>query len=451
MSENRAQSPREQWGSSTGFVLATIGSAVGIGNIWRFSYVAGENGGGAFLIVYGFSVLLVGLPIVIGEMALGRRGAADAVAAFARDMPRSPWRYAGWVAVLGCVLILSFYAVVAGWSLKYFTGAVSGALWKAASEGYGGYYREFIADPLAPVGWLFAMLALTVIIVAGGIRRGIEVANRILMPLLALSIVVLAIYSATLPGSAKGWEFLFLPDWNAVLKGRVIVAAIGQAFFSLGIGMAVFITYSAYIAPGTRIPRAAATIAIGDTLFAVVAGLAIFPAVFAFGMNPAAGPELAFITLPQIFLAMPYGRIAGIMFFGLLTAAALTSMMSLLEVPVASVLHRSRLGRRRAAILTGCVAFVLGIPSALSFGLLSGVRITGSSVFDFVNHGVSNYLLPLGGILVCVYAGWVLSRTEIMSASGLPGTAAGVTWYWLLRLVAPVMILLVVLDTVGAL
>ena len=203
MSENRAPSPREQWGSSTGFVLATIGSAVGIGNIWRFSYVAGENGGGAFLIVYGFSVLLVGLPIVIGEMALGRRGAADAVAAFARDMPRSPWRYAGWVAVLGCVLILSFYAVVAGWSLKYFTGAVSGALWKAASEGYGGYYREFIADPLAPVGWLFAMLALTVIIVAGGIRRGIEVANRILMPLLALSIVVLAIYSATLPGSAK--------------------------------------------------------------------------------------------------------------------------------------------------------------------------------------------------------------------------------------------------------
>ena len=295
------------------------------------------------------------------------------------------------------------------------------------------------------------MLALTVIIVAGGIRRGIEVANRILMPLLALSIVVLAIYSATLPGSAKGWEFLFLPDWNAVLKGRVIVAAMGQAFFSLGIGMAVFITYSAYIAPGTRIPRAAATIAIGDKLFAVVAGLAIFPAVFAFGMNPAAGPELAFITLPQIFLAMPYGRIAGIMFFGLLTAAALTSMMSLLEVPVASVLHRSRLGRRRAAILTGCVAFVLGIPSALSFGLLSGVRITGSSVFDFVNHGVSNYLLPLGGILVCVYAGWVLSRTEIMSASGLSGTAAGVTWYWLLRLVAPVMILLVVLDTVGAL
>ena len=451
MSENRVSPPREQWGTSKGFILATIGSAVGIGNIWRFSYVAGENGGGAFLIIYGLSVLLVGLPIVIGEMALGRRGAADAVAAFARDVPRSPWRYAGWVAVLGCVLILSFYAVVAGWSLKYFTGAVSGALWKAAGAGYGGYFREFIADPLAPVGWLFAMLLLTVVVVAGGVRRGIEAANRVLMPLFAFSIVVLAVYSATLPGSAKGWAFLLAPDWGAVLKSQVIVAAIGQAFFSLGVGMAVFITYSAYIGPGTSIPRAAVTIAIGDTLFAVVAGLAIFPAVFAFGMDPAAGPELAFITLPQIFLAMPFGKTVGIVFFGLLSAAALTSMMSLLEVPVASLIHRSRLGRRRAAVLTGFVTFVLGIPSALSFGLLSGVRILGEGVFDFVNRGVSNYLLPLGGVLVCLYAGWFLSRTEILSAAGLSGGIAGKVWYWLLRLVAPIMILLVVLDTVGGL
>lgn len=441
--------PREQWGTSAGFILATIGSAVGIGNIWRFSYVAGENGGGAFLIVYGLSVLLVGLPIVIGEMALGRRGAADAVAAFARDTPRSLWRFAGWVAVIGCVLILSFYAVVAGWALKYFTGAVSGALWHAAEADYGGYFREFVADPWAPIGWLCAMLALTVWIVAGGIRRGIEAANRILMPLLALCVIVLAVYSATLPGAAKGWRFLLSPDWTAVLTGPVLVAAIGQAFFSLGIGMAVFITYSGYLPAGTRIPRAAVTIAIGDTLFAVVAGLAIFPAVFAFGMNPAAGPELAFITLPQIFLAMPYGKAVGIVFFGLLSAAALTSMMSLLEVPVASVLHRSRVNRRRAANLIGVTAFALGIPSALSFGVLSGIQISGDSVFDFVNRAVSNYLLPLGGILVCLYAGWCLNRREALSAAGLAGTAAGVIWYWLVRLVAPAMILLVVLDTVG--
>lgn len=451
MSADRNDAAREQWGTSTGFILATIGSAVGIGNIWRFSYVAGENGGGAFLIVYGLSVLLVGLPIVIGEMALGRRGAADAVAAFAKGAPRSAWRYAGWVAVLGCVLILSFYAVVAGWALKYFTGAVSGTLWQAAGAGYGGYFREFVADPFAPIGWHGAMLALTVCIVAGGVRAGIEVANRVLMPLLALCVIVLAAYSATLPGSAKGWQFLFSPDWGAVLTGPVLVAAIGQAFFSLGIGMAVFITYSGYLPPSTRIPRAAITIAAGDTLFAVVAGLAIFPAVFAFGMDPAAGPELAFITLPQIFLAMPYGKIVGMVFFGLLTAAALTSMMSLLEVPVASVLHRSRISRRRAAIFAGVAAFALGIPSALSFGMLSGVQISGDSVFDFINRAVSNYLLPLGGILVCLYTGWFLRRADALSAAGLSGSAAGIIWYWLLRLVAPVMILLVVLDTVGGL
>lgn len=449
MSADREHVPREQWGTNTGFILATIGSAVGIGNIWRFSYVAGENGGGAFLIVYGLSVILVGLPIVIGEMALGRRGAADAVAAFAKDAPRSPWRFAGWVAVLGCVLILSFYAVVAGWALKYFTGAVSGAVWQAAGAGYGGFFREFVADPIAPIGWQFTMLALTIYVVAGGVRAGIEAANRILMPLLALCVIVLAAYSATLPGSAKGWQFLFSPDWSAVLSGQVVIAAIGQAFFSLGIGMAVFITYSGYLSPGMRLPRAAVAIAAGDTLFALVAGLAIFPAVFAFGMDPAAGPELAFITLPQIFLAMPYGRIVGIVFFGLLAAAALTSMMSLLEVPVASVLHRSRVTRRRAAMLIGGVAFILGIPSALSFGLLSGVQIAGDGVFDFINRAVSNYLLPTGGILVCLYAGWSLSRRDALAAAGLSGKVAGVIWYWLLRLVAPVMIFLVVLDTVG--
>lgn len=446
---NPGSTQREEWGTSTGFVLATIGSAVGIGNIWRFSYVAGENGGGAFLVVYALSVILVGLPIVIGEMALGRRAAADAVAAFATGAPRSVWRYAGWVAVIGCVLILSFYAVVAGWALKYFTGAATGVLWQAAGAGYGGYFREFVADPVAPIGWLCAMLVLTVCVVAGGVRAGIEAANRFLMPLLALCVIGLAVYSATLPGAEKGWRFLLSPDWAAVINGPVLVAAIGQAFFSLGIGMAVFITYSAYLPARTRIPRAALAIAAGDTLFALVAGLAIFPAVFAFGMDPAAGPELAFITLPQIFLVMPYGKIVGMVFFGLLTAAALTSMMSLLEVPVASVLHRSRISRRRAAMLIGGAAFVLGMPSALSFGVLSGVQISGDSLFDFINRGVSNYLLPLGGILVCLYTGWFLKRGEVLSAAGFSGSPAGVIWYWLLRLVAPAMILLVVLDTVG--
>lgn len=441
---------REQWGTSAGFVLATIGSAVGIGNIWRFSYVAGENGGGAFLIVYMASVILVGLPIVIGEMALGRRGGGDAVAAFANGARRLLWRHAGWVSVCGCTLILSFYAVIAGWALKYFVGAATGVLWHTAGTGYGEYFSKFISNPGEPLGWHLAMMALTMFVVAGGVRSGIERANRILMPLLALCVIAIAVYSATLPGAGRGWRFLLVPDWGAVLQGRVLAAAVGQAFFSLGVGMAVFITYASYLAPGTRIPRSAAAIVAGDTLFAIVAGLAIFPAVFAFGMDPRAGPELVFITLPQIFLAMPGGSFVGAVFFALLVGAALTSMVSLLEVPVASLVHRTRAGRRTAVMLTGAAAFVLGIPSALSFGVLGHIKLGGAGIFDLVDKAVSNYLLPAGGILVCLYAGWHLSSVEARSAAGLERTVLGHVWLWLVRVVAPATIILVFLDVTGA-
>lgn len=440
---------REQWGTSAGFVLATIGSAVGIGNIWRFSYVVGENGGGAFLIVYALSVVFVGLPIVIGEMALGRRAAGDSVAAFSILSPQSSWRYAGWMPVIGCTLILSFYAVIAGWALKYFIGSMTGTLWDTTRSEFGAYFRNFISDSGEPLSWQLAMLALTMFIVAGGVRSGIEAANRILMPLLALCVVALAVYSATLPGAAGGWRFLLVPDWNAVLQGRVLVAAVGQAFFSIGIGMAVFITYASYLGPTTRLPRSAATIVAGDTLFALIAGLAIFPAVFAFGMDPSAGPELAFITLPQIFLAMPGGKLIGAVFFGLLVAAAVTSMVSLLEVPVACLVHRTRAGRRQAVAVIGIVAFILGIPSALSFGLLSGIRISGNGIFDLVDGLVSNFLLPAGGVLVCLFVGWRLTRTQALVAAGLQGSRLGAVWVWLIRIVAPATILVVFLDTVG--
>ncbi len=441
---------REEWATSAGFVLATIGSAVGIGNIWRFSYVAGENGGGAFLIVYALSVLLVGLPIVVGEMALGRRSRGDAVTAFSITSPRSPWRFAGWIPVVGCTLILSFYAVVAGWALKYFIGAVTGTLWHTAETGFGAYFRSFIASNGEPLSWQLAILGLTMFVVAGGVRAGIETANRFLMPLLALCVIALAVYSATLPGAGAGWRFLLLPDWDAVFRGSVLVAAVGQAFFSIGVGMAVFITYASYLGPTTRLPRSAAVIVAGDTFFAIVAGLAIFPAVFAFGMDPRAGPELAFITLPQIFLAMPGGKFVGAVFFGLLVAAAMTSMVSLLEVPVASLVHRTRLGRRRAVLAVGATAFGLGIPSALSFGLLSDIRFLDMGIFDLVDGLVSNYLLPLGGILVCAYAGWHLTGRDARAAAGLDGTAMGTVWLWLLRVVAPATIVLVFLDVTGA-
>ncbi|MGB0632528.1 MAG: sodium-dependent transporter [Alphaproteobacteria bacterium] len=443
-------SPREQWASNTGFILATIGSAVGIGNIWRFSYVAGENGGGAFLIIYLICVLIVGVPIVISEMAMGRRGGGDAIAAFSGNGRTPRWAHAGWVSVVGCFLILGFYSVIAGWALKYFIGSLTGNLWRIASGGYGSFFGDFIANGAEPVIWQFAAIAATMLVVMGGVRRGIETANRVLMPLLALVVIVLAIYASTLTGSSGGWEFLFVPDWSAFSQPRVYIAALGQAFFSLGIGMAIFITYASYMSPGMRIPRAASAIIAGDTLFAIIAGLAIFPAVFAFGGDPQAGPQLAFITLPQIFLKMPGGTLIGALFFGLLIAAAVTSMVSLLEVPVAAVIHRSRRGRFAAVMLVGLGAFAAGTPSALSYGLLDHVRIGGLGILDLVDKLASNYLLPLGGVLVCLYIGWFWRRADAVEAADLTASPIAGLWIWLVRLVAPALVLLVVLDSSGA-
>jgi NSS family neurotransmitter:Na+ symporter len=442
---------REQWASGRGFVLATIGAAVGLGNIWRFSYIAGENGGGAFLIVYLLSVLLVGAPIVIAELALGRHAAGDAVAGFEKAAPGSPWRHAGWVGVIGGFLILSYYSVIAGWALKYFAGSLTGALWRTAAEGYGGYFARFIANPAEPVAWQMAMLAATMFVVVGGVRRGIEAINRVLMPALALFVVGLAGFAATLPGAGGGWRFLFVPDWSALLRSDMYIAALGQAFFSLGIGMAVFVTYASYTSRDLRIPKSAAAVIAGDTLFAIVAGLAIFPVVFAFGMNPQAGPQLAFITLPQIFLQMPGGTVVGPLFFGLLVAAALTSMISLLEVSVAVLMHRTPLRRWGAVAAVGATVFALGIPSALSFGILSDVQISGRGIFDTVDQTVSNYMLPLGGILVCLFVGWRWRPDEACATADLNGPALRAIWLWSLRLVAPAMILFVLLDSTGAL
>uniref|UniRef100_UPI0035664573 sodium-dependent transporter n=1 Tax=Phaeovulum sp. TaxID=2934796 RepID=UPI0035664573 len=240
-------SDREQWSSQSGFILATIGSAVGLGNIWRFSYVAGENGGGAFLVLYLLYVFVIGLPLVIAELALGRRAQGDAIAAFDGPVPGSRWRYAGVFAGAGAVLILSYYSVIAGWALKYFTGASMGHLWEAASEGYGRYFQSFISQTGEPVIWQGVTVIATALVVAGGVRGGIEALNRFLMPLLALIVIGLAVFAVTLPGAQRGAAFLLTPDWSALVRTEVHAAALGQAFFSLGVGMAVFLTYGSYM------------------------------------------------------------------------------------------------------------------------------------------------------------------------------------------------------------
>lgn len=442
---------REQWGSHQGFVLATIGAAVGLGNIWRFSYVAGENGGAVFLFVYLVCVLLVGLPLVIAELSLGRRAQGDAVAAFELVDNGGPWRYLGWIGVAASILILSYYAVIAGWALKYFIGAATGSLWTTAEAGFGAFFNKFIADRGEPIGWQAAMLAAAMFTVAGGVQRGIERINRWLMPMLVVIIGALAAYALFLPNAGAGVRFLFAPDWSVLGKPTVYVAALGQAFFSLGIGMAVFVTYGSYMPRTFSLPSSAAAIAFGDSLFAIIAGLAIFPAVFSFGVDPTAGPELAFITLPQTFLAMPGGRIIGAVFFLLLSAAAFTSMVALLEVPVSMAVHRLNLQRWSASAIVGGVVFAVGVPSAMSFGALAHIHIGRHGILDAIDAGVSNFLLPIGGVLVALFVGWRMKRADSLREADLDGSRLGLAWLWLLRFLVPVTILVILLQSAGTL
>lgn len=431
---------REQWGSRAGFILATIGAAVGLGNIWRFAYVAGENGGAVFLLVYLVFVLLIGLPLVIAELALGRRGQADAVGAYHADARGGVWRHAGWVAVVGAALILSYYSVIAGWALKYFFGAATGALWQSAAAGLDAYFADFIGRAGEPLLWQASMLAATAVVVAAGIKSGIERLNVWLMPLLALVVVVLAVFALMLPGSGKGVRFLFAPDWSALTRPAVYLNALGQAFFSLGVGMAVFVTYGSYLGRETRIPGAAATVATGDTVFAIVAGLAIFPAVFALGGDPAAGPKLAFIVFPQVLLQMPAGTWIGAVFFLLLSAAALTSMISLLEVPVAVVSDRLGLSRPRAVAIITAAIFVVGIPSAWSYGVLASWRPGGQPALDAIDHAVSNFVLPICGLSIALFVGWRMAPSAATEAADLARSTLGPLWLWLLRVGVPLTI-----------
>lgn len=440
---------REQWTSTSGFVLATIGSAVGLGNIWRFAYIAGENGGGAFLLIYLALVIAVGLPLMIAEFVVGRRGAADAVTAFRSAAPHSRLRFVGWVGVIGAFLILSYYGVIAGWALNYLAGSLTGVLWRSAAEGYGNYFASFIADPVAPLVWFAVMILVAMYVVAGGVQKGIERLNGWVMPVLALIVVGLAAFALTLPGAGAGVRFLFEPDWSVFAVPRVYLAALGQAFFSLGVGMAVMVTYASYMRRHDRIPSSAAWIVGGDTLFAVVAGLAIFPTVFSFGMNPAAGPELAFITLPQIFLEMPGGAIVGPVFFFLLVAAAMTSMVSLLEVPVSFAIHRLGATRRMATSVIGLTIFLLGIPSALSYGMLDGVRISGLPILDFVDQGVSNFVLPLGGVFIALFVGWSLKPNDTLEDANLDRSKFGPVWLLLIRFAVPALVGTIFLNSLG--
>jgi len=448
--DGQPQVKHEQWGSRLGFILAAMGSAVGLGNIWRFSYVVGENGGAAFLLIYVLCVAFIGLPIVMAEFMIGRRAQSDAVTSFQKIAPGKPWQAAGFMGLASAFIILSFYGVVAGWTLKYFFSYLTGGIALVGAETYTDHFVNFITHPSAPLVWQSLFMAATIAIVLGGVKKGIEVANKILMPTLAVLVIGMAAYSLSLGGGREALNYLFKPDWSVLSEPSVYLAALGQAFFSLSLGMGALITYGSYLSKKEKLPGAALSVTVLDTLFAITAGLVIFPAVFAFGANPGDGVGLVFFTLPGIFARMAGGTIVGTLFFFLLAMAALTSAVSLLEVPTAYFVTRFNWDRKKTAVILGIIIFAIGIPSSLGQGTLSHVRLIGGrDILDSMDFIASNILLPLGGLIIALFVGWGWKRADAFGESDLGHSTRGKTWLFLLRYVAPIAIGLVFLVSTG--
>ncbi|WP_202080912.1 sodium-dependent transporter [Caldalkalibacillus salinus] len=450
---------REQWASRLGFMLAAMGSAVGLGNIWRFSYVAGESGGGAFLLLYLVCVIFIGIPILMAEFTIGRHAKSDAVGSFQKLAPGRPYVIAGFMGVASAFIILSFYGVIAGWTLKYIVSYLTGQMGAAVAseEGVGAFFGGFISSPVEPIFWQFLFMIITISIVYMGVKKGIEKTNKILMPTLAVLVIILALYSMSLGGASEAFAFLFSPDWsiftNPLDNTEVYLAALGQAFFSLSLGMGALITYGSYLSKNEKLPGAALGVASLDTTFAILAGLMIFPAVFAFGIDPAEGPGLVFVVLPEIFGSLGFvGTIVGLAFFFLIAAAALSSAVSLLEVAVAYFMRRFNWTRQKTSILIGGIIFLLGIPSSLGLGVMDQFTYIGERDFlDSMDFIASNIFLPLGGLIIALFAGWGWNKTEALKESDFGDTFLGNAWIFVLRYVAPIVIFVIFLQSSGIL
>lgn len=445
--------PRDSFSSKFGIIAAAAGSAVGLGNIWKFPYVAGQNGGGAFLVVYLMFIVAIGLPVMLSEFSIGRRAQRNAIGSFKKLAPGTPWYFVGVMGVAAAFLILSFYSAVAGWTLEYVFKSLANSFAGRNETELNLMFGDFISGTWRPLLWQMIFMILTAWIVAAGIKRGIEKYTKVLMPLLVVMIVILCIRSVTLPGSAEGLAFLFKPDFSK-LTSDAVLGALGQAFFSLSLGMGTLITYGSYIGKSNNLPGTVVQVSVADTLIAIMAGVAIFPAVFAFGIDPAEGPGLVFITLPNIFQQMPGGYFFALIFFVLLAVAALTSSISVLEVVVAYFVEELNLSRKRATIFAAVMISVLGVFCTLSFGIMSDVHIFGLVFFDLMDFTASNLLLPLGGFLIVMFVGWYLgsgTAREEISNNGKYRLAYFPVFIFLVRFVAPFAITLVFIYGLGLL
>ncbi|SES75549.1 sodium-dependent transporter [Anaerobranca gottschalkii] len=405
---------REQWGSKLGFILAAAGSAIGLGNIWRFPTVVGQSGGGIFILIYLIIIFLIGIPLMICELTIGRKGKSNIVRAFKGIKPGSPWWIIGALGVAAGFIILSFYSVIAGWSVAYIFKFLSGGLNNLDVRDSREIFVNFVASPVEPLIWHGIFMAMTIGIVIFGIDKGIEKASKIMMPVLFVLLLLLALRSITLPGALEGLRWYLTPNLQAI-NIKIILGALGQVFFSLSLGMGAIMTYGSYLTDDNDIPNSAMFISLADLSIAILAGFIIIPAVFAFGFEPNAGPSLIFITLPAVFASLPLGNLFGGLFFILLTIAALTSAISLLEVPVAYFIEEFKWSRKQASIILGIIIFLLGIPSSLSMGILGETLFFGRGFLDFMDFFSSNLILPIGGLLTAVFVGWVWGAQGIFN------------------------------------
>ena len=412
---------KDHFTSTFGMVAAAIGSAIGLGNLWRFPYLVGQNGGAAFIIVYLLITLIISTPILLSEMVIGRRGGGSPRESYVAVSGRKPWGVAGIMGMVTCFMIMSFYVVVGGWTIKYLILSLGMAFRRGAEIDSVGMFGNFLGSSFPPILYAALFILITVVIICLGVQKGIEKTSKLMMPLLFTLIILIGIRSVTLPAAGAGLNYLFKPDFSSFTFDSLL-AALGQSFFSLSLGACMLITYGAYTPKSSNLTKNAAIITVSDTFFAVLAGCAIMPAVFAFGINPSEGAGLVFVTLPQIFTQMPLGGLCSALFFVALFLAAVSSSVSLFEVITASLMDICKIRRGLAATITGVVLMMTGCICSLSQGVLKSVTIHGMSIFDQFDYLSSNYFMTLGGLLTVICVGWFVKKEDFMDEITSGGT-----------------------------
>ncbi len=443
---------RGNFGTKIGVVLATAGSAVGLGNIWRFPYMTGQDGGAAFIIIYLLCIVLLGVPGMVAEFIVGRHGSANAARSYARAGGGKAWAVVGFIGAMTSLVILGFYSVIAGWCLQYLYASIMGNINGDAAY-VQEYFNKFTSSPMEPIVWTIAFVVITHLVVVRGVRRGIEKVSNVLMPTLFVLLLIIVAASCSLPNAWKGITFLFHPDFSKV-DHQVIFDGLGQAFFSLSLGTACLCTYSSYFTRQTNLLQSSLKVALVDTLVAVLAGLMIFPAAFSVGINPDSGPSLIFITLPNVFqqaFTPVLGYVVGVLFYALLALAALTSTISMHEIGTALFFEELHVSRKKGAALETSIAILIGIVCSLSCGAVD-ITVFGKSFLNFCDFLTSNILLPLGSFATCILVGWVANKKLVrdeFTNYGTVSVAVYKVWLFLVRFVSPLCIATVFLHQLG--